>query len=335
MPLHNSVVVALLSSLLIALAMGPLLISYLRRLKAGAIIREEGPQTHLSKAGTPLMGGALFIVPGVIVTMILAWVFPPGGGAPGRPELLTTGVTLLLFVGAGLIGFVDDFRKMVLKSSLGLRAREKLVAQLLLSGALGYTVWLLNLGTYVKVPIVLWQWDLGPLYYAFILFLVVATTNALNLTDGLDGLDGGLSVISYAVYGFVAIAVKLPGLAIFAFAVVGGLVGFLRYNAYPARVFMGDFGSMALGGGLAALAVLTKTELILPILGFVYAAETLSVILQVASFRLTGKRIFRMSPLHHHFELLGWPETTVLRRFWAAGVVCAVLAWVALRGWVF
>lgn len=329
MPLPSRLLYAFLFSFFGALLTGAVAIPYLRKVKAGQVVRQEGPQAHLAKAGTPSMGGLIFLFPALLLTLILG----VAGTTPA--EQLATGAALLLTLGNGLLGFGDDFIKIVLRRPLGLRAREKLFGQLALAAALGYAAWRLHLGTWVQVPFTGWRLDLGWAYYLLVLILVWATTNAVNLADGLDGLLGGLSVPVFAVYGFVGVAGHQAGLAVLSFALLGGVIGFLKYNAHPARIFMGDTGSLGLGGALAALAVLTRTELTLVLLGGVFVLETASVILQVASFRLTGKRIFRMSPLHHHFELLGWPETAVVHRFWLAGLLCAVLAWWGLRGLLF
>ncbi|MFZ5815501.1 MAG: phospho-N-acetylmuramoyl-pentapeptide-transferase [Bacillota bacterium] len=312
-----------------ALAMGPLVIPLLRRLKAGQTIREEMHAAHQAKAGTPTMGGIIFALPAVLATLL----FAPREG-DGLARLL---IALTLMVGHGLVGFADDYIKVVLKRSLGLRAREKLLSQVALAAVLGYgAVEVLGLGTTVTLPYLDWSITLGkPLYYLLVLIIVWGTANAVNFTDGLDGLLAGSAIITFGFYAiFVAAVLGYLELTVLGVAIVGGCFGFLRYNSHPARVFMGDVGSFGLGGALAAMAVLTKTEFLLVVVGGVYVIETLSVILQVASFKLTGRRIFKMSPLHHHFELLGWPETRVLRLFWGAGLALAILGWFALPGMV-
>lgn len=320
---------ALILSFIGALALGPIVIPILRRLKAGQTIREEMSASHQAKAGTPTMGGLIFVIPAVLATLI----FAPRDGQ-GLARLL---IALLLTVGHGLVGFADDYIKVVLKRSLGLRAREKLLSQVLLAAILGYgAVEVLGLGTDITIPYFNWSITLGkPLYYLLVLIIVWGTANAVNFADGLDGLLAGETVITFGFYGiFVAALLGQYDMAVLALALVGGAFGFLRYNHHPARVFMGDVGSFALGGALAAIAVLTKTEFLLVVVGGVYVVEAVSVILQVASFRLTGKRIFKMAPLHHHFELLGWSETKVLRLFWGVGLLMAVLAWFALPGMI-
>jgi phospho-N-acetylmuramoyl-pentapeptide-transferase len=320
---------ALLLSLAGALLMGPLVLPMLRRLKAGQTIRAEMMASHQAKAGTPTMGGLIFVVPAAIVTLLLA---PRQDGG-----LIRMIIALILMLGHGLVGFADDYIKVVLKRSLGLRAREKLLAQVLLAAVLGYgAVELLGLGTAVTIPYVGLSITLGkPLYYVLVLIIVWGTANAVNFTDGIDGLLAGCSIIVFLFYAIFVTAMKgYLDLSVLAIALVGGCFGFLRYNAHPAKVFMGDIGSFALGGALAAIAVLTKTEFLLVIVGGLFVAEALSVILQVASFKLTGKRIFKMAPIHHHFEILGWSEGKVLRWFWTTCAVLAVLGYFALPGWV-
>ncbi|HWI66611.1 MAG TPA: phospho-N-acetylmuramoyl-pentapeptide-transferase [Symbiobacteriaceae bacterium] len=320
---------ALIFSALAALAMGPLILPLLRRLKAGQTIRAEMHASHQAKAGTPTMGGLIFVIPAAIATLL----FAPREG-DGMIRIL---IALALTLGHGAVGFADDYIKVVLKRSLGLRAREKLLSQVVLAAILGYgAVEILQLGTDVWIPYLNVTLTLGkPLYYVLVLIIVWGTANAVNFTDGIDGLLAGCSIIVFTFYAIFVSAVKGQwDMATLGVSLVGGCFGFLKYNAHPARVFMGDIGSFALGGALAALAVLTKTEFLLVIVGGLFVAETISVILQVASFRLTGKRIFKMAPIHHHFELLGWSEGKVLRWFWTTCIVLAVLAYFALPGWI-
>jgi len=319
---------ALLFSVFGALALGSVILPMLRRLKAGQTIREEMHAAHQKKAGTPTMGGLIFVIPAAMAMLLLA---PREAGGEAR-----TAIALVLMLGHGLVGFLDDYIKVVLRRPLGLRAREKLLAQVFLAAVLGYgAVEVLHLGTAVMIPYINYSLELGrPLYYLLVLIIVWGTANTVNFTDGLDGLLAGTSIVVFAFYAIFVAAVKgQVDLAVLGVALVGGSFGFLRYNAHPARVFMGDVGSFALGGALAAMAVLTRTELLLVIVGGLFVVEGLSVILQVASFRLTGRRIFRMAPLHHHFELLGWGEDRILKVFWAVSVVLAVLGWYALPGY--
>lgn len=311
-------------SFVLALLVGLWLIPVLRRLKAGQTVRSEGPQTHLFKSGTPTMGGLIFAVPVVALSLLLL-----PGDDPGRTAAW---VVLAVAAASGLIGLVDDYIKVVLKRPLGLRAREKLFWQCFIGLGLAFvSAHVLGLGTWVQVPFSQWRLELGAVYYPFVLVIVMATGNALNFTDGVDGLLSSTAALTFAFYGVVALARSSPHLAGVAWAIAGACVGFLFFNRHPARVFMGDVGSFFLGGGLAALAVLTRTELLLPVAGGLYAVEVISVILQVASFHLLGRRILRMAPLHHHFELSGWPETAVVQRFWIATAVCSAVAWLGFQ----
>jgi phospho-N-acetylmuramoyl-pentapeptide-transferase len=298
----------------VALILGPLVIPVLRRLKFGQSIRQEGPQRHYAKAGTPTMGGIIILTALTVSTLFFV----------GRSHEVW--LALFITVGHGLIGFVDDFIKVVLKRSLGLKARQKLLGQIVLAMVLAYMATaFFGRGTELWIPLWSIQVDLGGFYYGLIFLVLVGTTNAVNLTDGLDGLAAGTSTVAALAYAVIALQFGRPELAIFCVALAGASLGFLRYNAYPAKIFMGDTGSLAIGGALAAVAVLTKTELLLMVIGGVFVIEALSVIIQVLSFKSTGKRIFRMSPIHHHFELSGWSETKVVRIFWLAGAVCAVI----------
>ncbi len=321
-----SLVLTALVSYLVALALGPWVIPALRRLKFGQVIRADGPARHLQKQGTPTMGGVIFLggmAGGTTVALLAGWLRP-------TPQL---GLALGVAAGYGLIGFADDYIKVALKRPLGLRAREKLLAQVLLALALGYAAaQVLNLGTWIRLPFWHWTYDLGWLYLVLAVLVVVGFANAVNLTDGLDGLAGGASALAYGTYLLVALAAARDDLALWSAAVVGGVLGFLHYNRPPARVFMGDTGSMALGGGLGALAVLTRTELLLPVVGGLFVVETLSVIIQVFSFHTLGRRVFRMSPLHHHFELAGWSESQVVNRFWLVATAFALLGIAGLQG---
>ncbi|RKO67457.1 phospho-N-acetylmuramoyl-pentapeptide-transferase [Desulfofundulus salinus] len=312
---------ALLTSLAVTLLLGPLTIPLLRRLKFGQSIRDDGPATHLSKGGTPTMGGIMFLAGTTVAGFWLAHRFPEG--------LLVLGVTL----GFGLIGFLDDYIKVALKRSLGLRAREKLFGQVILSVLLALlAVSTFGRGTDLVIPfsgffvpggltLELGTWG----FLLFAVLVVVGTANAVNLTDGLDGLAAGVTVPVAAALVLIALLMDQLGVAIIMAALMGGCLGFLVYNHHPARIFMGDTGSLALGGALGAAAVLTRSELFLLVIGGVYVLEALSVIIQVISFQLFGRRVFRMSPLHHHFELGGWSEQRVVYTFWGVTLVLALL----------
>ncbi len=300
--------------------MGPLLIPLLRRLKVGQWVRDDGPQRHLTKTGTPTMGGMMFLT-GILVAAGL-WI-------PANRELF---VLLAVTLGYGLIGFIDDYIKVVMRRPLGLRAREKLAGQIFLGLILGIvSVWGLDRGTEVLIPFSGISFDLGYGYVLFALLVAVASANAVNLTDGLDGLAAGTVLIAAGAFAVISLFLNQTGLALYSLAIVGGCLGFLYYNRYPARVFMGDTGSLALGGALAALAVLTRAELLLFVVGGVFVLEVLSVIIQVVSFQTTGRRVFLMAPLHHHFELAGWSEVKVVRVFWLVAFMLALLAIVSYR----
>lgn len=317
----NDIYYSLGIAFLVTIAIGPVFIPTLYKLKFGQYIRTDGPRRHLKKAGTPTMGGLMILAGLTVGTLFI--------GPASGPVLLVLGTTLAF----GLIGFLDDYIKVVVKRPLGLRAREKLGGQFGVAIVASLiAVFVLNRGTDLIVPFIGYKLTLGPLVYlVFSTLVIVGTTNAVNLTDGLDGLAAGSMAISAAAFVFTALILGGPvhDVAVPAAALVGGCLGFLRFNIYPARVFMGDTGSLALGGALASLAVITRTELLLPFIGVIYFVETLSVIIQVLSFKLTGKRVFRMSPIHHHFELLGWSEQKVVRVFW---VICLIGATVGILG---
>lgn len=298
----------------ICVLIGPVLIPILHKLKYGQSIREEGPQRHLQKAGTPTMGGLMILLALTLASVLFA------GKSPA--------VWLALFVtlGHGTLGFLDDFIKVVMKRNLGLKARQKLLGQIIISVALAYlALTYMNRGTTLWIPYINSLLDIGWLYYPLIFLVVIGSTNAVNLTDGLDGLASGTMVAASIAYAIIAIKFGYFELAVFSISVTGACLGFLVFNIHPAKVFMGDTGSLALGGALAALSVLTKTELLLIIVGGVFVIEALSVIIQVTSFKTTGKRVFLMSPLHHHFELRGWTEKRVVTTFWAAGILCGAI----------
>lgn len=313
-------VCAALAALAIMIATGPAAIKILHRMKFGQSIRSDGPATHQKKAGTPTMGGIMILVGVFASTLLLA------------PGMLGAAWALLITLGFGAIGLADDFIIVVARRSLGLRARYKLVAQIILAGLLGvFVVTRPELGTAVRIPFLNKAVDLGPGYVAFAILVVIGASNAVNLTDGLDGLAAGTVAIAALTYGVVAASRGSHDLAVFASALTGACVGFAWFNCHPAQVIMGDTGSLALGAALGCLAILTKTELLLVLVGGVFVVEALSVVIQVTYFRLThGKRVFRMSPLHHHFELSGWQEPKVVTRFWILGLVFSVLGMLCL-----
>ena len=311
-------VTILVTSFILTVILAPIGIPMLRRLKFGQSIREEGPQSHMKKAGTPTMGGIIFLLSIIVTTVTCGLLL----------DVFTTHtvVLLLVFIGFGIIGFLDDGIKVILKRNLGLTSLQKLIGQIVIAIA---AFLLLRLGTFdtaITIPFTEWQLDLGMLYVAFLIFWLVGFSNAVNLTDGLDGLVAGTASIAFAAFGVLALFNEQADIALFAFAVTGALLGFLIFNANPAKVFMGDTGSLALGGALAMISVLIKQELLLLLIGLVFVIETLSVILQVGSFKLRKKRIFKMSPIHHHFELSGWSEWKVVLVFWSTGLVMALIA---------
>ena len=332
---------AALTALLISLILGPWLIERMRRIKLGQYIREEGPKSHQAKAGTPTMGGILINVAIIIPTVLWA-------------DILNPYIWIVLFITAayGAIGFVDDYRKLAKKRNLGLTPTEKFGAQFAVAAlaalAIAYLPMLRNnYSTSITFPFLKdVALNLGLLYIPFVMVVLVGASNAVNLTDGLDGLAIGSSLIAAVTYtvltyaaGHARIAEYLRiawvpqtgELAVFCGAMVGASLGFLWFNAHPAEIFMGDVGSLALGGAIGCLAVMIKQEILLVLVGGLFVLEALSVILQVASFKITGRRIFKMSPLHHHFELSGWRETKVVVRFWIIAIIFAMLALATLK----
>lgn len=318
-------------ALVVTVVLTPLWARLLQVRHLGQEIRADGPQAHLVKQGTPTMGGVVILAAVALATAVSFRLTPLGMTA------LATGVA------CGLVGLVDDAAKVKRKRSLGLRARGKLLAQALIALVLGAVAvnWL-HISTWVDIPLTGRGLDLGLgtvtlavggmplklplLYIAFVFLMVASTTNSVNITDGLDGLAAGTVAIVMLAYAGIAFRQDHLDLALVAAGAAGACIGFLWYNAYPADIFMGDTGSLGLGGALAALAMLTKTELLLIVIGGIYVAETLSVIIQIVVFKLTrGRRVFRMAPVHHHFEMLGWSETKVMVRFWiVTGIVAGV-----------
>lgn len=316
----REIFIPIIVSFIITVLLAPLFIPILKRLKFGQNIREEGPKAHFKKAGTPTMGGVIIILSLTLTSITFA---------QHNAELL---VLLFATLGYGLIGFLDDFIKIGFKRSLGLTAKQKLAGQLLIAGGLYWILVRNDFSTYISIPGIDGSIELGWLYFPFLVLIMIGSSNAVNLTDGLDGLLAGTAAIAFGAFAIVSLSFSQYTVALFCVAAIGALLGFLMFNAHPARVFMGDTGSLALGGGLAAAAVLTKTELLLVVIGGVFVIETLSVIAQVASFKLRGKRIFRMSPIHHHFELIGWSEWRVVAMFWVVGFVFAAIALFLIGG---
>jgi len=328
--------VSLLTALFLSIALSPWLIRKLKSKQLGQVVREDGPKSHFSKAGTPTMGGALIIL--YVVIPAFLWM-----------DLSNSyfWYCMAIFFGYGLIGFIDDYRKIIKKNSKGLSGKAKLFWQILIASAVCITHYLIEKETKVSIPFFKNVYiDFGLLYIPFAVFIIVGTSNAVNLTDGLDGLaigpvmiaaacfailsyvSGNLLIANYLHFPYIRHAGEL---AIFASCLVGAGMGFLWYNSYPAQVFMGDVGSLPLGGALGIIAVLSKHEFLLAIIGGIFVLEAVSVITQVFSFKLTGKRVFRMAPIHHHFELKGWPEPKVIVRFWIISAVLGLIGLLSLK----
>jgi len=332
---------AAITAMLISFILGPWLIERMRQIKLGQFIREEGPKSHQQKAGTPTMGGILINVAILIPTILWADIFNPY-------------IWIILFVtfAYGAIGFLDDYRKLVKKRNLGLTTKEKFTMQILVALAAGLAIAYLpsihnNYSTVVTFPFLKhFALNLGPAYIGLIVIMLVGCSNGVNLTDGLDGLAIGstlivavtYTILTYAAGNFriadylrIAWVPQTGELAVFCGAMVGASLGFLWFNAHPAEIFMGDVGSLSLGGAIGCLAVIIKQEILLGLVGGLFVLEGMSVVLQVASFKLTGRRIFKMSPLHHHFELSGWKETKVVVRFWIIAIIFALVSLSTLK----
>ncbi|MDT2813862.1 phospho-N-acetylmuramoyl-pentapeptide-transferase [Vagococcus carniphilus] len=309
-----------LPQLLIPLSLGfafvlmamPQFIAFFKMKKMGQAVREEGPQAHLAKTGTPTMGGVIFLF-SILLASIITGIW--------QKELTTSFWSILFILGLyGLLGFLDDFIKVFKKRNLGLNSKQKLIGQII-GGIILYAVMKTEgISDVLHIPF-LGEVNLGIIYGVFAVFWLVGFSNAVNLTDGIDGLVSGLGSISFGTYAIIAWHQEQYDILLICIASVGALLGFLVYNKKPAKIFMGDVGSLALGGMLAAISILLHQEWTLLLIGLVYVVETASVILQVGSFKLTGKRIFKMSPIHHHFELSGWSEWKIDIVFWIVGLV--------------
>ncbi len=307
--------IALIGSLLVTLAVMPVLIPFLHKIKFGQVEREEGLASHKAKGGTPTMGGIVFVLTPVIVSLLL------------QPQSLYNTemmIVILAYLGYALIGFIDDFIIVVRKNNEGLKPSYKFALQSILA-VLFYFIYQSIAATTLYIPILHITWEMGLLYFLLIFIMFTAESNAVNFTDGLDGLCAGTSLIALFPYIIFALLQEKYELAIFLLAVSGSLLGYLKFNMHPAKIFMGDTGSLALGGLLAASAMILKQELLLVVIGGVFLAEMLSVVIQVTYYKRTKKRIFKMAPLHHHFEMSGYRETQVVIMFWGAGLLCAIL----------
>jgi len=330
---------AVLTALFFSLVLGPWLIGKLRRLSLTQQIREDGPKAHMGKAGIPTMGGILIIL--CILISVFLW------GDLKNVYIWTVVVSL---VGFGGIGLLDDYLKIARQNHRGLRAYQKFSLQIALALAIGTVLYINPRDPYADVLSIpffkKWLIDLGLVYIPFSVLVIVGSSNAVNLTDGIDGLAIGLVAIAVLANGVLVYisghkglaqylqVLFLPGtgeLTVFCGAMFGAALGFLWYNSYPADVFMGDVGSLGLGGALGTLAVITKHEIVLAVVGGIFVIETISVVLQVASYKATGKRLFKMAPIHHHFELKGWPEPKVIVRFWIIGIMLALLSLATLK----
>ncbi len=329
---------AAVTSLFLSLLFGPRLIATLKRLKAGQEIRVDGPETHLTKSGTPTMGGLLILV--TVSVSVLFWQ---------DLDNLYTWITLLTLIGFGMIGFADDYLKITKKNTEGLQAKLKMGIQIILSTIIVVLLYIYrnDQTTLLYLPFVKHAvLDLSYLYIPFGVLLLVGTSNAVNLTDGLDGLASGLVIfvgITFAVISYLTGRVDYSSylqipfvrnsgeLTVLCFALVGATTGFLWYNSHPAEIFMGDTGSLSLGGVIGVIALITKKELLLIIIGGVFVIEALSVIIQVVSYKMRKKRVFKMAPLHHHFELKGWDESKVVIRFWIVGAMFTILSLSTLK----
>ena len=295
------------------LVTGPFFIPELHKLKFGQSIREEGPKSHQAKSGTPTMGGIMIILGITLGTVAVA---------PLSTEIM---LALFIMLGHFVLGFLDDYIKVVKKRNLGLKAKQKMLGQIIIAVVtMVIGTRMLGIDTSVWLPVANTSVNIGIGYYFLVLFVMVGASNAVNLTDGLDGLASGTMAIAASAYAAVCLLLGHNDLAVFCVAIVGACLAFLRFNAHPAKVFKGDTGSLALGGAFAAVGILTHTEVLLAVIGLIFVCEALSVIIQVISFKTTGKRVFRMSPIHHHFELGGWSEWKVVFVFWAVGLLASV-----------
>ena len=298
-------------SFFVAVVLGMIIIPMLKKLKIGQIERDDGPQSHLKKQGTPTMGGIIIIIT-MIIIVTGTYIFLRVNGQNDTANLLLP--ILLLTIGFGLIGFIDDFKKLVLRNTEGLKPSYKMLGLLIISVAyVIYLVYGLKIGTQTYIPIVKQYVELPIyIYIPFAIFVILGTTNAINLTDGIDGLSSSVCAIIITCLTIIGIQFTIPEISIFGSIAIGAILGFLMFNLHPAKVFMGDTGSLLLGGVISAMALYLKMPLLLIVIALIPVLETLSVIIQVAYFKKTGNRIFKMAPLHHHFELSGWKENKVV-----------------------
>ena len=314
----------LIASFITSIILGIIIIPILKKLKVGQIERDDGPKSHLKKQGTPTMGGII-----IIITMILvitgAYIYLT---ATGQNEVANKLLPMLLIsIGFGTIGFIDDFKKLVLKNTKGLKPSYKMIGLLVISVAyVVYLLQILHFDTQTYIPIAKTYIDLPIyLYIPFAIIVILATTNAINLTDGIDGLSSSVSAIIITCLAVIGMIFAIPEVSVFASCVIGAILGFLMFNLHPAKVFMGDTGSLLLGGVISAIALYLKMPILLIVIALIPVLETLSVIIQVAYYKKTGKRVFKMAPLHHHFELSGWKENKVVIVFSLITLVLCVI----------
>ena len=319
--MESNYLIYLAESAVLTVILGFFAIPLLKKLKARQSIREEGPKSHRIKSGTPTMGGLFMLLSAVLVVIFNKMI---------DPSVLWL---LFLTLGHGLLGFLDDFIKAEKKRNLGLTAKQKMFGQIILAVLFCWgVVDTLHLPYSIAIPFTHTDISFGLLYYPFVVLVIVGASNAVNLTDGLDGLASGCCVIAFSAYAMFCYMTGFNDLGYFIIILAGSCIGFLFFNYHPAKIFMGDTGSLALGGAIAGISVMTRTELLLIFLGLIFVLEALSVIIQVASFQLTGKRVFKMSPLHHHFELSGWSEVHVVWAFWIfEGIAACVSLLLAIR----
>lgn len=308
---------SILISFIITLGIYPIVIPFLHKIKFGQSIRQDGPQSHLKKKGTPTMGGFVFVLVPIFVLLFLM----PKAFLDSKMQIV-----IVSYVGYSFIGFIDDFLIVVKKNNDGLTAGKKFLLQTILAIVIFFMVQ--NTSTSIILPVLHTELDLGGLYFFLILIMYTAESNAVNLTDGLDGLSSGCVMIALAPFILLSIYQGEYGLAVFLMAVFGSLLGYLKNNFFPAKIFMGDTGSLALGGLLAGIAMVLKQEILLVIIGGIFVLETLSVVIQVTSYKLTKKRVFKMAPLHHHFELCGMNEKHVVLMFWSIEAVFAFIGYI-------
>lgn len=314
----GNVLVPLIMGLIFSLILGPIFIPMLHKLKFGQNIRKEGPKSHFKKSGTPTIGGLIFFISVTVTMLVMRFKVTD-------KEMIILYATLAF----AFIGFLDDILKIIHKDNLGLKAGQKMILLLIFSVALawyGYKY----VGSDLLVPFTNIKWNLGILYIPFVIIYYAAVTNAVNLTDGLDGLATSVTIVVLTFFAIVGFKTGNNHVGVFAVALIGALLGFLKFNAFPAKIFMGDTGSLGLGGAVATMALMLKMPLFVIIVGGIYLFETLSVIIQVTSFKLTGKRVFKMAPVHHHFEQLGWSEVKIVTVFSIITAILCIIGFAAL-----